>query len=312
VAYFEVGNEWSMHLTPEEFLKILHPTIAVIKKTDPEARLMFGAPHPQPGGEDGIYEEMILPCLRSGNPNIASQIHAIGYHPFYQGDPESKKFRNYPKDFLRFKKECEALGFKGVFAANEWAWMAPYPPTIPHEGFNANKWTSEMQKAKYAAQFMTLNSGLGIISLWNETFMTNRMENDTTLFRLSSFQVDPITPAQPQAVYYVLRSIGTVLDGFEPADFKVTFSGRKTFDCYTFLNADGDLIIAPWIPGKTQDGIVESTSDIKLPGLEAKKAWVYDVFNGTEQELVFSLVDANTVLKGMRVKDYPTFIRLQM
>ena len=66
---------------------------------------------------------------------------------------------------------------------------------------------------------------MDIISLYNETFQTGRIDWDCNLVR-NAFSVDPISPAQPQPVYYVLRSISTVLDGFEAAEFAVTFSGE--------------------------------------------------------------------------------------
>jgi hypothetical protein len=70
-------------------------------------------------------------------------------------------------------------------------------------------------------------------------------------------------------------------------------------------------MFAAWIPGKTTDGIVESRSDITLPGFGAKRAWVIDVFNGTEQELNVTPSGADTMLRGMLIKDYPVFVRME-
>ncbi len=157
---------------------------------------------------------------------------------------------------------------------------------------------------------MTAHCGMNVISLYNETFQTGRIDWDCTLLRNSSFQVDPITPAQPQPIYYVLRSISTVLDGFAADDFTVRFSGERAFDCYTFRRRNNERMLAVWIPGKTSDGIIESKADIILPGLQARQAWVIDVFNGTEQKLTLARNGNDTVLKAMRIKDYPVFIRL--
>lgn len=232
---------------------------------------------------------------------LGPQLDAIGWHPFYQTDPDSPDFRNYKRAFEEFKKDCAELGFKGQYAATEWTWAAPYPGAAP--------WCSEMQKAKYSAQLMTAHCGMDIISLYNETFQTGRIDWDCNLVR-NAFSVDPISPAQPQPVYYVFRNISTVVDGFKGAEFPVLFSGEKQFDRYTFKRDGGELMFAAWIPGKTKDGIVESRSDVTLPGLEAKRATVYDIFNGTEQELNFTCEDGVTSLKGMLIKDYPTFVRL--
>jgi len=139
----------------------------------------------------------------------------------------------------------------------------------------------------------------------------NAHDIDDTFLR-NGFQGDPIRPAQPQPMYYVLRSISTALDGFRPAQFAATWSGDKQFDCYTFRRGNEELMLAAWIPGRTTDGVVEAKSDVTLPGVQAKRAWVTDVFNGTEQKLDITHNVGDTILKNVLVKDYPVFIRLEI
>jgi len=57
---------------------------------------------------------------------------------------------------------------------------------------------------------------------------------------------------------------------------------------------------------------VEKTLDIALPGTDVKRAWVIDVFNGTEQELNLDAANGAAVLKGILVKDYPVLIKLSV
>jgi len=309
VAYYEICNEWPSYIGVDNYLTIVDATIPVIKSADPDARIMLGAVQPIIG--DPFDAETLLACLRSGEPKLATQVDAISWHPFYQPDPESPEFRNYRENFVRLKEKCQELGFNGAYCASEWAFMAPYPLTTgPNDWGDGSTWTSEMQKAKYSARLMTAHAGMGIISLFNETFQTGRLEREVSLLRNSTFQVDPITPSQPQAAYYVLRNISTVLDGCEPAAFDVTFSGEKEFECYTFGCGPEKLLLAAWTPGRTGDAIGEATSDVRVPGVRAKSARVFDVFNGTEQELLVRLEGGSTLLKGIRVKDYPTFIQL--
>jgi hypothetical protein len=234
---------------------------------------------------------------------LARQLDAIGWHPFYQTFPDDPAYRRYREEVQQFQAECRALGFKGRFAATEWTWAAPY--------HGAADWCSEMQKAKYSAQLMTAHCGMDIISLYNEAFQTGKIDWDCNLLR-NAFSVDPISAAQPQPVYYVLRSLSTVLDGFHPAEFPVRFSGQKPFDCYTFKRGDNQLRVAAWIPGQTTDGIVEAKSDITLPGLRAGRGWAVAVFNGAEQELTLTPRGNDTLLAGMLVKDYPVFIRIRL
>ncbi len=244
----------------------------------------------------------------SGNNFVAPEkigpaLNAVGWHPFYQMDPDSPSLRSYREDVAQFKKDCEELGFKGTYIASEWTWAAPYP--------GAPDWCTEMKKAKYCAQAMTMHSSMDVISLYNETFQTGRINWDCNLVRNTSFQVDPITPAQPQPVYYVLRNVSTILDGFKGTSFEVRLSGDKKFDCDKFVDGKGVKMFAAWIPGKTEDGIVQSKSDITLPGMVLKKAAAFDPMNGTKQDLVFSHDGNDTILKGMLVKDYPVYIQFE-
>lgn len=184
---------------------------------------------------------------------LAEQLDAIGWHPFYQTDPDNPDYRRYRQDVTAFQQECRRLGFRGRLAATEWTWAAPYPPA---PGFQC----SEMEKAKYTAQLMTAHAGMDVISLYNETFQTGKIDWDCSLLR-NAFSVDPVSAAQPQPAYYVLRNLSTVLDGFRAAELAVTFRGPKPLERYTFRRADGPWMLAAWIPGRTKDGIVEARSD---------------------------------------------------
>ena len=100
-----------------------------------------------------------------------------------------------------------------------------------------------------------------------------------------------------------------ILDGFLADEFPVRFGSGKAYDCYTFRRGDNELLLALWLPGKTEDGIVEEESDIRLLGVRADRACVVDTMNGTEQELNLTHCGADTVLGKMLIKDYPVFIR---
>jgi hypothetical protein len=301
VAYYEICNEWE-EIGIDKYMSIVEATIPVIRKADPEAKIMLGS-------TSAFDRGLILDCLR--RLDLAKRVDAIGWHPFYQVDPAEPHYLSYGDDVQEFKEECEELGFRGAYAATEWTWAAPYPHFEAGAEPSRDFPCSEMQKAKYCAQLMTTHCGLDVISLYNETFQTGKVDWDCTLLR-NAFSVDPISPAQPQPVYYVLRSISTVLDGFRAAEVGVVFSPERRLDSCTFRRGDGEIMVAAWIPGRTSDGVVEVKTDLLLPGLAAKKAVVIDVFNGTEQELEMKQTDDGVVLANMLIKDYPTFVRLSL
>ena len=292
VAYFEICNEWQ-GIGIESYVRIVRTTIPVIKAADPGARIMLGS-------TGGFDRDSILACLREG---FAGELDAIGWHPFYQAHPNDVDYRRYRTQVEGFKAECEGLGFRGEYAATEWTWAAPYP--------GAPEWCSEMQKAKYSAQLMTAHCGMNVISLYNETFQTGRIDWDCNLLR-NAFQCDPISPAQPQPAYYVLRNISTAVDGFRAADVAVEVRCDEEVISFAFRRGEDELMVAMWLAGAAEDGIRETAGDVRLPNVEAQGAWVVDVMNGTEQELTVTHIDGSAVLPGMLIRDYPVFIRMRV
>ena len=90
----------------------------------------------------------------------------------------------------------------------------------------------------------------------------------------------------------------------------MSFSGGKEFQSFTFRRGEDEFMVAAWIPGYPSDGITEAKSDVTLPGMQAKEAWVIDILNGTEQKLSFNSTAAGTSFGAVMIKDYPTLIRM--
>lgn len=106
--------------------------------------------------------------------------------------------------------------------------------------------------------------------------------------------------------------MATVLDDFYATEFPVSLTGDQEFISLTFESGDKkELMLAAWFSTPESDDVIEARSDITLPGVEAAHAWVVDIFNGTEQELNITFNGKDTVLEGMLIKDYPTFVRLR-
>ena len=123
---------------------------------------------------------------------------------------------------------------------------------------------------------------------------------------------DPAGSSLFEPARYVGNTIATVMDGFQAADFDVRFSGDKRFDCRTFQRGDKKLLLAAWIPGGPANGTAPSGSDVTLPGVRAKRAWVIHVFNGTVQELNIKIREGSTAIQGLLIQDYPVFVMLAL
>jgi hypothetical protein len=150
-----------------------------------------------------------------------------------------------------------------------------------------------------------LGAGLSVVT--NPYF--NSCPIGQSLFR-SPVPAQTVTPTQPEPAYYTLRTLCTVFDDWRAADFPVSFSGGKEFQTFTFRRGEDEFMVAAWIPGYPSDAITEAKSDVSLPGMQGKEAWVIDILNGTEQKLAFNSSGDGTSFRGMMIKDYPTLIRI--
>ena len=110
--------------------------------------------------------------------------------------------------------------------------------------------------------------------------------------------------------YYMWRNVATLMDDFHPSEFAVNFSNGQGLLHFTFQRGDNERMVSVWIDGPSKDGLVETKTDIVFPGVQARRATVADIMNGTEQELDVEGNGADTVLKGMLIKDYPVFVTI--
>ena len=110
--------------------------------------------------------------------------------------------------------------------------------------------------------------------------------------------------------YYMWRNVATLMDDFRPSEFAVNFSNGRGLLHFTFERGASERLLTVWIDGPSKGGIHENANDIVFPGVQAKRATVADIMNGTEQELDLAMNGSDTVLKGMLIKDYPVFVTI--
>jgi len=295
VRYFEVWNEWPVGLqNVDGYCRLAGPTARVIREEYPEARIVLNS-------TSGVYTcdiNFIAACVEK----MHGLFNVVGFHPFYNAEPQ--RIRKYPEQIAELRQRLAEVGFDGEIMATEWSWFAPYPPADR----DAQHFT-EMQKAKIAARFMTTNVALGIPSFWNETFQTHMTSRDVSLLR-NTFSADPISPTQPQPIYYVLRTLSTALEDVKPAKVKVEFSpGHEDLELYALKRGNGDLVIAVWLAGEAvDDASREHVTDISVPVGDRNAAFGIDTLNGTRHELKVS--PNSGTLDGIRIRDWPFIIVL--
>jgi hypothetical protein len=298
VRYFEVWNEWDKGA--ERFCKFFIPAVKVIREEYPEARIVTGSATPE------ATVSYILQILDIAGPIF----DVVGWHLWYNPDTAGKDFLEYPETIKKIKKECGARGFKGEYMSTEYNWIASYPPIAPSPDSHFYDFQiTEMEKAKYAARLTITDLALDLHSLWCDLFNQQVAVTPTTLLR-NTFSSDPLCPLQPEPIYYILRTLSTVMDEATPAEVSVQFSpGDPGLEWYTFRKPDGEFMLAVWLKGYAKDDdSQEILTEITFPGGKLSQVRAIDILNGDTQNLAFTCDGENTVLKDIHIKDWPLMI----
>jgi hypothetical protein len=314
VAYYEIGNEWSDRGTARAIKPqdVYAQAVHHIKRIDPNARIMVGVG--MMSEFPGLLERWVKGA--SQDELVLLMPDAVGSHPTTRVDAGltlSDLDSFYWRENRKAMREASKLGFKGMYIASEvytWSLYPPGPEELNQDKPRVTSYygESEIVRAKFLARNLVGHAGLNMLAFYCNTYFVSASVGQS-LFRVPS-PCQTLNAIQPDAGYYALRTLSTVLDDWTGAQFAVNFSSEKAFSTFTFQRGDRELMIATYLQGNATDGVAETKSDIVLPGVRAKEAWVIDVLNGTEQRLVLTSEGGGTHFKGILVKDYPVLIRL--
>jgi hypothetical protein len=254
-----------------------------------------GAEGSTPAGWEYVYGPQNRTPIE---PGWASKIDGLGWHPY---NPPDRAYCDAVQDF---KRECAALGFSGRYYASELYHFFTYPPRTP---------LSELQHGVVSAISAVGHSGLDVVANTQILHFTGHATGDSNC-RIA-WPSEVVTPVQPSVMYYVWRNLATVLDGFHAADFPAEFDRVERLLVFTFRRGADERLVAAWLADRAANmpnEISEETHNLTLSGTPARQAWGIDIMNGTEQELVFDSRGGDTLVRGIRVKNYPTLIRLRI
>jgi hypothetical protein len=320
VSHFEIWNEWNISCywgavpNLDNYLAVAKAAIPVIRKHAPQAKIMMGSWAGFPHGIStwdaatlAAREKQTL--YMAATRKLAGQVDEIGWHPFYQTDPEQLK--GYTADVRSTQDWLRACGFRGHCMATEWNYSALYPPLSNREariawcgGFRA----TEIEKAKYVAQVFARHTGLGTESFFCEMYFPSFGCLDLSLLR-RSFDADPIPPLQPQAAYYVTRNLATMLDELEPGKLEYAIDrAPRNLESFPLESPDGHALVL-WLGGHAKDHCPGVPVDLRVKAV-CRKATAYDPMNGVCQELRTAIDGDQVLLQGVLVRDWPLIIRL--
>ena len=312
VKVFEVWNEWNIPVywgaepNLEHYLAIARVAIPIIREECPEAKVMLGSVSGfcHDLARNGVPEPAKRSLFLGAVAALARDVDLIGWHPFYQTDPDTPSYREYAANVRAFQEWAASLGFRGECSASEYNWGANYPqPAKPH-WWGASE-CSELEKAKLVAQVSVLHTALGVGSFFCEVWGNPTYPLDLSLMR-RGFNADPVTPLQPQAAYYAMRNLATALDGCRPAEFACEVTGAEGIQVYP-MASPGQRWLALWRSGRPVDSMPGVPVDLHLP--LCAEVVGYDCLSGCEQELVAETAGDRTVVRGLLVRDYPLLVR---
>ena len=327
IAYWEIYNEaeyFGYQAIEDEYERmrvycdLVKEVVPIIRKADPDAKIglagragvmcltSFGEERPDKS------KEWLYQCLDQG---VAPLVDALGWHIQQNIHPGLPGWDLYPKLVRELKEEAEAKGFRGVYMASEYWLGDPYPPHPlwgypPHINTSDGPPMTEIRKAKDMARTYLLNLGLGVIpffcNTWLETFQVGN-----GLFR-NTFAADPLSPAQPGAGYYVMRTLCTVMDQATPAHLPVCFSEQEhKTENWSFSLPNGAFLAALWLPGASVDRHPGVTTDVTVDVARCSRVTGIDTLNGFEEELRFEQQDGQVVISDLIIRDYPLVVRLE-
>ena len=322
VHTFEIWNEWNIseywgdEVDVDAYCEIVRRTIPIIRRHAPGCKVMLGSTCGYFGGMAFKTPEQIVEFEKKDVcfivwKRFAKDVDAIGYHPFYNPKPGS--LLNYGRDIEAFRAWLVRHGFRGTLHASEWNINGRATSVDPKDARDC--WCgihtqSETAKAKEVLQQMVRHAGFGIPSCFCEMYHAFYAQTELSLLKGSLCQA-PISPVQPTVSYYALRNAATMMDGFEPADFRVELSraglAGKCVAAYAFA-CGGRRGAAVWYEDdRRDDGYRHVTADLTLP-FAVQSLWAYDFMNGVRQRLDFSVEDGRTVVRDLLVGDVPVFV----
>lgn len=300
------GNQGPVETRANDYLRTALPAAKVIEKANPSAKICLCGPCP-------LVADFILTVLKKG---MAKHVDVITWHPYsFMQDtdddypPEQldrirhvwvpEGMTTYAQAVKYLRAEAAQLGFSGELWANE---SGAY--TIH------NNRTTNLIGAKYTARSLVLHTALDVPVFWNET---------TSLMRPSwqPFWKPDMPGFTPTYSYYMMRTLGTLLDRAKPAELAVTTNpAPDNLQVHSFKLPNNRQLIALWLIEKSRknryDDYPAKKLDITIPVSQSvNKVMGTDLLNGRKQEMLFEKDKEWIHLSDLMVSDYPFIIEIQ-
>jgi hypothetical protein len=300
VHYFEIWNEpgntyaWLQGPNAREFAALVKAVAPIIRSEAPQAKIALGSMGGSPSRhEGGLEHRWLYECIDEG---VGPVVDVIGWHPFYNVDPDSDYFRRYPSLVREFQEYAREHGFKGTYMATEVNW---------------GTWPGEMRKSKIFLRAFLTNMGLGVTPFLNNAFDGSIYWNMTLL--RNTFSQNPYNVVMPEAGYYAIRTLSTVMEQATVAKATAEFTDATApYESYAFSRPGGELLVAIIAPGPVEDTATRiHRTGVRIKGFRASGVAGIDLINGVEQELKFQQEGPDVFVGDLHVADYPLLLRVR-
>jgi hypothetical protein len=274
----DIGFDIHQHVAAHDYINLVKRTIPVIKNIDPEARIIIGEVSPL------IWTDQIEYLFDILQSDLLPVVDGISWHSGGWASPEymADEYYNYQTLLIEILDIAKSNGFLGEFWATEMHWRTTESPH-PHEfdGYSA------IAATKYLARSIVMHRGLGIIS-----GLVENLEHEDKM---------PL-----------IQNLCTILAGANPHKLEVKImSASSQINTSTFIQPDGDLLVALWSDGIALEIDPGINSEVVISGLVAENVTGIDILIGIKQELIFSHERGSLVIRDLLVKDYPIILRIK-
>jgi hypothetical protein len=277
VANYEIWNEPDIadycpkSIRLSDYIALIRETVPVIRDASPEAEIVVGAV------SNTYYERDYLLDLAASD--VMPLVDTLSWHPMYDTSPEigfyTEYYYAYPEFVREIKNRAESAGFTGSYRADELGWNTP-----DDVGSDAEFTYTPIRANKYFARAAITHLGLDVdVGLGN--------------------------------AYFIAGNLATLMDQAVPTDvpLEVDSSGEAVVH-YAFALPGGDLIVALWTDGIATEIISTTEATLSFPGLTATEVVGVDPLASMRQRVMADEAGGALTLRGLLVRDYPTFLRL--
>ena len=280
----DANYDFYQRIKAEDYIKMAKKVIPIIKKIDPDAKIVI------PSSSSYIYQECQEYTRQILQSDIVKLADVIALHAVNNdASPEfhSDYYYHYDAMWDEIKEMAENSGFTGEYIADELDYRSPHSMSLqPVEG-DYHPYDPVIA-AKYIGRMIAINRGMDItVGTSGTNSYERRMEGK------------------------IIRNMGYLLDGLEADHLPVHVSEEaEKIRYYTFSDKDNNYYVTIWNDSEAKVKDQGTASTITISDCISDSAAVLDPFHSMTQELNIETDGTDIRIDKVMIRDYPVIIKL--